>query len=224
MGIRETSQKVTLKQTTIEELDALFAIESRPENAKFVMPYSLEQHREVFAQENVIYLSIVSEGQLEGFVILGLEGDNNAEFRRIIVNGKGKGLGQQAMLAVEIYCLENGITRLWLDVFGDNERGQHIYKKLGYQIFDEQDYHGRQLIFYGKKTDCLTGRNDYFISGERLKCCSNFSLSAPSIATALPDFLSRHTKVTSASAINCSVPATVITCLNVALLPPILDK
>ena len=52
---------------------------------------------------------------------------------------------------MEEYCRERlGRSRIWLDVFEFNQRGQHIYQKLGYRRFDQGEVEGKVLFFYDK--------------------------------------------------------------------------
>ena len=77
---------------------------------------------------------------------------NSVEFRRVVVSDKGKGVGQSAITAMEQFCrTQLQRTRIWLDVFEYNNRGRHIYEKLGYERYGESDHEGRRLLLYQKK-------------------------------------------------------------------------
>ena len=84
--------------------------------------------------------------------MLALDPDNTSvEFRRIVIAQKGMGLGQAAIHAMEGYCRERlGRSRIWLDVFDFNQRGQHIYEKLGYRRFAKSELENNVLFFYNK--------------------------------------------------------------------------
>jgi RimJ/RimL family protein N-acetyltransferase len=52
---------------------------------------------------------------------------------------------------MENYCHERlGRSRIWLGVFDFNQRGQHIYEKLGYRRFAKSEVEDKVLFFYGK--------------------------------------------------------------------------
>ena len=143
IGIGE-SRSSQLKQFRDMERDA--------DTAPNIAPYSHEQHLEEFNREDIVYLSIYDNHELAGFFILALDPDNTSvEFRRIVVARKDTGTGQQAITQMEKYCREVlQCQRVWLDVFDYNQRGQHVYEKLGYVRFDKKDYHGKILLCYQK--------------------------------------------------------------------------
>ena len=118
----------------------------------FILPYSLERHQSEFTKPDIVYLSILNAGELAGFFMLAPDPDNTSvEFRRIVVAQKGIGLGQAAIHAMEDYCREHlGRSRIWLDVFEFNQRGQHIYEKLGYRRFAKSEIENNVLFFYDK--------------------------------------------------------------------------
>lgn len=120
-----------------------------------ILPYSLARHEREFARKENIYLSILRDDRLTGFIILGLDEDGSSvEFRRIVVATRGGGTGQQAIFRMEEYCRDElRRYRVWLDVFADNLRGQHIYRKLGYRQFDKGDLGGRILLYFVKRLE-----------------------------------------------------------------------
>lgn len=128
-------------------------IEKLDGTSDFIIPYSVEQHRAEMRKPNVVYLSIVSNDALSGFIILATEDDSESvEFRRIVVASKGRGTGQSAISKMERYCADVlKCNRIWLDVFEINKRGQHIYNKLGYRQFKTGEYNGKALLYYDKK-------------------------------------------------------------------------
>jgi len=141
-------------QAALPEQLALFCeLERDRDTAPYILPTTLAQHRRAFACEEIIYLSIYVRGELGGFFILALDPDKRSvEFRRIVVAAKGRGTGRRAINTMEIYC-RNRLqrSRIWLDVFDFNERGRHVYSRLGYQLFDQRAYQGKQLLYYQKE-------------------------------------------------------------------------
>ncbi len=64
-----------------------------------------------------------------GFIILsGIENSNlSLEFKRIVIQEKGKGFGRQSLKLIKDYCFNTlKFHRLWLDVFDDNNKAIHI--------------------------------------------------------------------------------------------------
>ncbi|MCP4764961.1 MAG: GNAT family N-acetyltransferase [Gammaproteobacteria bacterium] len=136
----------------VEELPDFCTMEQDEGSRRFVLPYSLAQHRREHAREDIVYLSIYHTDELAGFFILVLEPDQTSiEFRRIVVANTDAGIGQPAIRAMETWCAEHlQRNRIWLDVFEFNKRGRHIYEKLGYCLFDSRDHDGKKLLFYQK--------------------------------------------------------------------------
>ena len=135
------------------ELEVFCAMENDADTAEYILPASLEQHRQDFARDDIIYLAIYDGQELHGFIILALDPDGaSVEFRRIVAAKKDRGTGQRAISGMEAYC-RNRLKRdrVWLDVFDCNHRGRYVYSKLGYKLFDRQGHRGKQLLFYEKQ-------------------------------------------------------------------------
>lgn len=128
-------------------------LEQAPDTKQFVLPYSETEHARNILNSSFVYLRILDAGELVGFFILVLDSEpNSVEFRRVVVSDKGKGVGQSAITAMEQFCrTQLQRTRVWLDVFEYNNRGRHIYEKLGYERYGESDHEGRRLLLYQKR-------------------------------------------------------------------------
>ncbi|TMP82029.1 N-acetyltransferase [Pseudoalteromonas phenolica] len=143
--------ELTLLPSTLVDLAQLVSWEKQAEVEEFILPNTYQQHVDMMAQDNFLYLSIFQSDRLVGFLILAIEAGGGIEFRRIVIGHRGQGLGQLAIQAMEYYCLEHfACQRIWLDVFDFNERGQHIYRKLGYQEFKRCQHGEHQLLFFEK--------------------------------------------------------------------------
>ena len=135
------------------QLEKFDRMDRLPHAIRFVFQIGLEGHLRNFQDPNVRYLNIENEiGNFLGYFILAHEPEyDSVEFRRILLDPDARGVGQQAIAAMEAYCLIQYETkRIWLDVYQDNEIGIHIYQKLGYQRFDKSMHNGRELWFYQK--------------------------------------------------------------------------
>jgi RimJ/RimL family protein N-acetyltransferase len=121
---------------------------------KYIIGISLENHVENYNDPRIIYLTILNENEkISGYFILAVEDETKSiEFRRIVVDEKERGIGQKAIKKMEIFCKSDlKANRIWLDVFDQNVRGQHIYQKLGYVKFKESDHKGQKLYLYEKQ-------------------------------------------------------------------------
>ncbi|NRA65277.1 MAG: GNAT family N-acetyltransferase [Pseudobacteriovorax sp.] len=129
---------IYLKRSLEAELPLFVEMETDQEVKNYIHSYSLEQHRLVFDQENSHYLTIMCDREVIGFflLVMSLDDCQSVEFRRIVIRPRGQGFGQKAIAEMEIFCAaELKVRRIWLDVYEHNERGRHLYHKLGYSEF-----------------------------------------------------------------------------------------
>ena len=143
---------INLKKSSEKDIPSFIEMEKSDGTAQFITPYSFQQHQQEMRQSDVKYLSIMNNEALAGFIILATNADlGSVEFRRIVVASKGNGIGQLAIGAMEVYCTNVlSCSRIWLDVFESNKRGQHIYQKLGYRKFKSEPY-GDNILLYMEK-------------------------------------------------------------------------
>lgn len=143
---------VELVESTREELELFCEWEQAEDTREYIIPYNLGRHQAEFEKEDIIYLSILLDENVAGFVILKLEDDlKSVEFRRIVVNEKGQGVGQMTLRDIDWYCFDKlKRERIWLDVFSFNVRGIHIYEKHRYQRVGEASFAGKKLFVYEK--------------------------------------------------------------------------
>lgn len=146
---------IELNYAGIEQLPLFHALEQDADTSPYILPTTLEQHRQALDREDVIYLSINHDGALGGYLILALDSDGRSvELRRIVIANRRQGIGQAAMRALETWCLDKlQRGRIWLDVFDFNSRGRHVYSKLGYEQFGQRDYQGKTLLLFEKYLD-----------------------------------------------------------------------
>ncbi|MFT5197272.1 MAG: RimJ/RimL family protein N-acetyltransferase [Candidatus Promineifilaceae bacterium] len=148
---------ITLVRTNPVELSNFVSLEQHLEAADFVIPNSLKEHLKTFFDPSIIYLTIEKKEDKQpaaGFMILTLDPDQKSiELRRIVVANKDGGVGQQAMGLLEKYVKQElGRSRIWLDVFTNNQRALHIYRKMGYSQYGTADYvDGRPLLLFEKE-------------------------------------------------------------------------
>lgn len=144
---------IELERASPADLPRFAAMEAVDGTRQFVNAYSVDRHERTMAEPNVTYLRIMRAGELVGFFLLvGDPDDRSVEFRRIVVGRQGEGIGQRAIPLMERFCrVELGAERIWLDVYADNTRGQHIYEKLGFTRCAERPHDGRTLFVYEKR-------------------------------------------------------------------------
>ena len=143
---------IQLRTTKESELEQIVALEQKPDVHDYVTPHTLDEHQDDFYSDEVTYLTIVYNDMFAGFIILvhHLE-EQSIECLRIALGIRGKGVGQEALTLMEGYCKRTyDIKRIWLDVFEFNQRGIHVYTKLGYQQFDTGEYEGNRLLYLEK--------------------------------------------------------------------------
>ena len=144
--------QISLRLTGFEQLGAIAEMETQPHARNFVHSCSLEKHQLQFADPNITYLNIESNGELAGYFILVKEtATESVEFGRIVILESYRGIGQESIQQMEFFCRKKlNAKRIWLDVYEDNHRGMHIYEKLGYKRFKEKQSGERKLFFYEK--------------------------------------------------------------------------
>ena len=124
---------VQLRCTSIEDLEFVIRAEREPENSAFIRQWTEREHCTAIEDDGILHLIVeaMSDGHSVGYVILcGLgNSDRSIEFKRIVVCEKGRGLGRDAVRAVEALAFETlGAHRLWLEVVARNSRAKHLYE------------------------------------------------------------------------------------------------
>ena len=150
MYFKIENQKIGIAETIISNIETICNIENDLNNKVFITPYDKDRHQQVIDSKDEEHLTVWDKatGNIIGFIILaGLENQNlSLEFRRIIIQSKGKGFGRLCLQLTKEYCfMKLKFHRLWLDVFDDNERAINLYKSEGFQI----DGHLREVIKQG---------------------------------------------------------------------------
>lgn len=126
---------VSIRKTTVADLDFVIAAENAEENSPHVMQWSREQHISALNNEDILHAIIEADGKSVGYAITaGLKDINKAvELRRIVIVEKGKGLGRKAVQLFKKLAFEElEAHRLWLDVREYNTRARELYKALGF--------------------------------------------------------------------------------------------
>lgn len=132
---RHSEGPLTLTEAEESDLDWILNAEDTAVKGGFVSGDSAINHQRQMADQSCLYLIAKRGEDPVGYVILrGILGPNPVvELKRIVITHRDAGHGQSAMgLLMHKVFGEMGAHRLWLDVMDDNERAQHVYKKLGF--------------------------------------------------------------------------------------------
>lgn len=137
LEIIKKSDRLRFRQAAEADLDYIMKVEHTPENAKFVIPYPVEQHRETLHAKNAIHLIVetVDGAEKVGFLMIaGLDNPfKEIEFTRIIMDVKGQGYGRETLKMLKSWAFEDlKYHRAWLDCKEHNARALHLYESEGF--------------------------------------------------------------------------------------------
>ncbi|MBN8591729.1 MAG: GNAT family N-acetyltransferase [Anaerolineae bacterium] len=149
-------------------IDYLGALADEPYNNTSLSPgerpYTLEAERKIIvdmeaAPNSLMLLAVDPQGQMVGLATLA--GGSRAAVYHTAVIGlslrpewRGQGIGTELMRGLIDYARQGGVLkRLELLVLTSNERGIHIYRKLG---FVEEGIHKGRLFKDGAYVDDLS--------------------------------------------------------------------
>ena len=144
---------VTIRKSNFRELKDISDMGSQNHVSNFLSGKTLEIHERDFDKKNIVYLSIINTASLlAGYIILELQNKTKSvQLKRILVSEHYIGIGQEAIIATEKYCVnEFKSRRLWLDVYENNLKAKHIYKKLGYKKFKNGIQEFKAVEYYEK--------------------------------------------------------------------------
>lgn len=143
---------LNFEPTNNDDLLTLIKWENDIENKDFIFQYSISKHQQVIENKDQLHLKLIdNQGITIGFVILrGLLNPNlSVELKRIIINEKGKNYGKITLRLLQNLVFEKlKKHRLWLDVFTDNPRAQHVYQSVGF-------------VQEGVKRECIKSGNNF---------------------------------------------------------------
>lgn len=144
------SVEINIRNADEGDIPFILACEARPGGA-FVQPNDETTHRNNLQDTAFTYLIAESaDGKPLGYAIVVDSDDGKKEWRRIIIEKPGDGIGKRFMTAAIDRLFDKGATAVWLDVFEDNERAHTMYEKMGFQETRRQPEPGnpdRTMIF-----------------------------------------------------------------------------
>lgn len=140
---------ISLRPSTPADLAFTTALERHPDNRDSIGQWIDAEHLSAIAGENRRSHSIIErDGQPEGYLIAYDRRDEGAGIyvKRLLVNGKGRGTGSEALrIFVEKAFAEGRTELVWLLVRDWNERAQAVYRKLGFIRFDPEADEARRF-------------------------------------------------------------------------------
>ncbi|BEP29513.1 GNAT family N-acetyltransferase [Helicovermis profundi] len=130
-----TSERLLIRNANETDIEYIMDLENQDENKGFVYNESFETHLKQIKSENEL-LFIVEEAKSKdkvGFILSVVDELSDVfELRRIVIEKKSLGYGTEVIKGLMKYAFNNGETnRFWLDAFSNNDKGIHIYEKLG---------------------------------------------------------------------------------------------
>ena len=150
---RHIPPTIEIRRSRRDELPLFCQLDQQLDVADYIVESSHQDHLNSFDDPQTVYLTIVRNRRPAGYFVICLEDmEQRVEFKRVVVDEKHRGIGQNAILQMEEFCKsELGVSRIWLDVFDFNQRAQHIYTKLNYRKFGERISGNRMLFLYQKQ-------------------------------------------------------------------------
>ncbi len=127
---------ITLRKTTLSDLEFVRNAESHPENCDFVYQWSYAEHEAALHNSNLAHYIILYNEVPSGYIILDdlINPSHSINLRRLVVVKKGFGIGKICLeLIKEIVFCQLDAHRLWLDVFCDNFYAYQLYQKSGFR-------------------------------------------------------------------------------------------
>jgi RimJ/RimL family protein N-acetyltransferase len=127
---------ISLHPTISADLDFVLAAEADPQNGQYITQWQWQQHEQALTDSECAHRIIraTSDGARVGFLMLwGLQSPHRCvEFRRIVVERKGCGLGRAALRAgITLGFTAGAAHRVWLDVKSHNARARALYRSEG---------------------------------------------------------------------------------------------
>ncbi|PCJ53791.1 MAG: hypothetical protein COA79_22530 [Planctomycetota bacterium] len=144
---------IKLRKTEINELPTLYKIGIQEHAKTFLNIKSMLDHQREFTDKNTRFLNILNTSNviLGYFILVKDLVKKSIQLKRILICKEHLGIGQDSLISLEKYCItEIGINHIWLDVYDNNYRAIHIYKKLGYKLFNTLIEDNRKILYYDK--------------------------------------------------------------------------
>jgi RimJ/RimL family protein N-acetyltransferase len=140
---------IALRASNPADLDFITELERRPAHRDFIGQWTDAEHLSAMAGKDRRSHSIIErDGVPEGYLIAF---DNRDEvggiyLKRLLVDGKGRGTGTQALRLFIAQKFADPRTKLvWLLVRDANARAQAVYRKLGFERLELEGEEARRF-------------------------------------------------------------------------------
>lgn len=126
---------VEMRRASAEDLGYILETEAYYKTFGYVGGDPQHVHEQRIHDPDAEYFLFLHGGVRSGYVILrGVAGPNrNIELKRIVIDPPERGVGRIALRMLLRYVFEEKRAhRIWLDVYVDNARAQHVYRSIGF--------------------------------------------------------------------------------------------
>jgi ribosomal-protein-alanine acetyltransferase len=139
--------EVKIETATIKLLDKLYELETTCFDQE---AFTRRQIAYLLTDYNTVALIAKINGEVQGFIIVQAEIENDALYGHIITinvssNCRRKGIATKLLTETELILKQRGINEIRLEVREDNNSAIKLYQKVGFQKM------GRLETYYGKK-------------------------------------------------------------------------
>ncbi|WP_262693340.1 GNAT family N-acetyltransferase [Kordiimonas aquimaris] len=130
------------RSATQEDVDYILELEALPQS-RFVHGNDRAGHVANLNDSTMQYFIAedINANRL-GFALLHEEEDGTLEWRRIIIEATGGGIGRAFMVALIKRFDANSVPKIWLDVYEQNIKPQRLYQSLGFVVTKRIPYEG----------------------------------------------------------------------------------
>ena len=131
------SQRLRLRIANESDLNYIIALEYKPENLKFIVPFDEKFHTDILQSDNsekmdVIIEEISTNNRAGYFMLQGLN-THEIEYTHVIVDKKGLGYGREGLNLLMRWSFEiKKFHRAWLDCKDYNEIAIKLYEGAGF--------------------------------------------------------------------------------------------
>ena len=131
-----TGERLKLRRAEMTDLKFIMELQYKPENLKFIVPFSENFHTEIINSDNSKNMDVIIEeiatGAAVGYFMLCELDDIGVEWRHVIIDKKGIGYGREALKLLMKWSFQvKKFHRGWLDCKTYNERALHLYESCG---------------------------------------------------------------------------------------------
>ena len=132
-----TGERLKLRRAGLEDLKFIMELQHKPENVKFIVPFSEKFHTEIINSDNSENMDIIAEeistGAAVGYYMLCNLYGSSIEIRHVIIDKKGVGYGSEGLKLLLQWSFEvRKFHRAWLDCKTYNARALHLYESCGF--------------------------------------------------------------------------------------------